>query len=192
MPKLKVLNLYCGIGGNRKLWKDEEVEVTAVEINQDIAGIYKGNFPNDKVIVGEAHEYLLKHYEEYDFIWSSPPCPTHSRTNYFLKAKGIIRYPCFKLYEEIVFLNEHFEGKWIVENVIPYYEPLIVPCVIGRHCFWANFLITKIKQKKDSIGRMNGKNQKANKIPLKERNALNSDLGLHIFNCAYKEKQTRL
>ena len=36
---IKVLNLYAGIGGNRKLWKD--VEVTAVEINEEIAGVYK-------------------------------------------------------------------------------------------------------------------------------------------------------
>ena len=28
---MKVLNLYCGIGGNRKLWED--VEVTAVELD---------------------------------------------------------------------------------------------------------------------------------------------------------------
>ena len=31
---MKVLNLYAGIGGNRKLWTD--VEITAVEYNQKI------------------------------------------------------------------------------------------------------------------------------------------------------------
>jgi hypothetical protein len=36
---LKVLNLYCGIGGNRKLWQN--VDVTAVEYNEEIASIYK-------------------------------------------------------------------------------------------------------------------------------------------------------
>ena len=36
---LKVLNLYAGIGGNRKLW--ENVEVTAVEIEPDIATVYQ-------------------------------------------------------------------------------------------------------------------------------------------------------
>lgn len=35
---IKVLNLYAGIGGNRKLWKD--VEVTAVEKNPQVADIY--------------------------------------------------------------------------------------------------------------------------------------------------------
>jgi len=71
---MKVLNLYAGIGGNRKLWED--VDVTAVELNPDIAKIYQDFFPNDKVIVADAHKYLLKHYKEFDFIWSSPPCQT--------------------------------------------------------------------------------------------------------------------
>lgn len=57
---IKVLNGYCGIGGNRKLW--ENVEVTAIDNNQEIAKIYKDNFPNDNVIIGDAHEFLLKHY----------------------------------------------------------------------------------------------------------------------------------
>ena len=72
--KLKVLNLYAGIGGNRKLWTN--VDVTAIEINSEIAKIYQDFFPDDKVIIGDAHKYLLEHYKEFDFIWSSPPCPT--------------------------------------------------------------------------------------------------------------------
>ena len=74
---MKILNLYAGIGGNRKLWTD--VEVTAVELNPEIASIYQDFFPKDKVIVADAHAYLLEHFEEYDFIWASPPCPSHSR-----------------------------------------------------------------------------------------------------------------
>ena len=74
---MKILNLYAGIGGNRKLWGDEH-EITAVEINPKIAECYKKLFPNDNVIVGDAHEYLRQHFREFDFIWASPPCPTHS------------------------------------------------------------------------------------------------------------------
>ncbi len=43
------------------------------------------------------------------------------------------------LYEEILFLENWFEGKWVVENVIPYYEPLIAAQKIGRHLYWSNF-----------------------------------------------------
>jgi len=54
LAPVRVLNLYAGIGGNRKYW--ENVEVTAVEYNEEIAMIYKDHFPNDNVIVGDAHE----------------------------------------------------------------------------------------------------------------------------------------
>ena len=57
-----MLNLYSGIGGNRKLW--DNVEVTAVEINSQIAKIYQDFFPKDKVVVGDAHKYLIEHYKE--------------------------------------------------------------------------------------------------------------------------------
>lgn len=135
MP-LRVLNLYSGIGGNRKLWKD--VEVTAVEYNEEIAAIYKEYFPDDNVIIADAHEYLLKHYKEFDFIWSSFPCTTHTRMNVnFNRAK----YPDLGLYQEIIFLDTFFKGKYCVENVIPYYEPLIPAQQYHRHLFWCNFKI---------------------------------------------------
>jgi len=140
---MKVLNLYAGIGGNRKLWED--VEVTAVEWDEKIASIYQDFFPEDTVIVADAHQYLLEHFKEYDFIWSSPPCPTHSRAR-FWGSKGGLEYeppvyPDMKLYEEILFLEHYYDGKYCVENVKSYYNPLIKPQELGRHYFWANFLI---------------------------------------------------
>ena len=141
---MKILNLYCGIGGNRKLW-GEEHQITAVENNPQIAEVYKKLFPEDEVIVGDAHQYLLEHFKEFDFIWSSPPCQSHSKTNFFLSGQGIYRYPDMRLYQEILFLKHWFKGKWVVENVIPYYKPLIEPQRIGRHSFWSNFLIDQIK-----------------------------------------------
>ena len=57
---MKILNLYSGIGGNRQLWKD--VEVTSVEINPQIANIYSDFYPNDNIIIGDAHLYLLENY----------------------------------------------------------------------------------------------------------------------------------
>jgi DNA (cytosine-5)-methyltransferase 1 len=144
---MKILNLYAGIGGNRKLWGDEH-EVTAVENKTEIAVIYADLFPKDTVIITDAHEYLLEHYKEFDFIWSSPPCPTHSRARFGLgvgsgKVEGV--YPDMRLYQEIIFLDKHFKGKYCVENVQAYYKPLIEPQVVGRHWYWANFPIKKIK-----------------------------------------------
>lgn len=143
---MKVLNLYAGIGGNRKLW--ENANVTAVEIDSGIASIYKHLYPNDDVVVADAHQYLLDHYQEYDFIWSSPPCPTHSRARYGLgfHGKGYDAiYPDMRLYQEILFLKHYFKGKWVVENVQAFYEPLIQPLSLGRHWYWANFKIENIK-----------------------------------------------
>jgi len=176
---MKILNLYCGIGGNRKLWGDEH-EVTAVEYNQSIADAYKQFFPSDKVVVGDAHEYLLKHFQEFDFIWASPPCPSHSRmrkTNSGVgERKSPHTYPDMALYQEIIFLTHFFKGKFVVENVTPYYEPLIKPQKIGRHCFWSNFEITEIKVNNT----------------LNIRNGLKRDIGFDISNMKFTKRKDQI
>ena len=76
---MKILNLYACLGGNRYKWDEvTNVEVTAVELDPELARLYQERFPNDIVIIADAHQYLLDHYKEYDFVWTSPPCPTHS------------------------------------------------------------------------------------------------------------------
>ena len=136
---MKILNLYAGIGGNRKLWGDAH-EITAVEIDPKIAKIYQDFFPNDKVVVGDAHEYLLEHFEEFEFIWGSPPCPTHSKLR-FLQEEFV--YPDMSMYQEILLLEHWFKGNWVIENVVPYYESLITPTIeLHRHLFWSNFHIS--------------------------------------------------
>ena len=200
---IKVLNLYAGIGGNRKLWKN--VKVTAVENNPEIARVYKEFFPEDVVVVGDAHQYILDHYDEFDFIWSSPPCPTHSRMRNLINncEECIKKFPDMKLYEEILFLKHFFKGKWVIENVIPYYETLINPnCFIQRHCFWSNFDIQTINIPKDNVAKSTKeKLSKEKGIVLPEysinkrlllRNAVNPIIGLHIFKMAFKEPQQTL
>lgn len=203
---MKVLNLYAGLGGNRKLWTD--VEVTAVELNPEIAKFYKDHFPDDIVVIADAHEYLLNHYFEFDFIWSSINCPSHSRARFWSsrpnnKVKPV--FPDMKLYEEILFLKHYFDGLWSVENVNPYYEPLIQPSIkIGRHLFWSNFYISPIKVKEADIKNGNQDEwQLLHGFDISEykfttrrdkilRNCVNPDLGLHILNCALgKEKVTQ-
>ena len=139
----KILNLYACLGGNRYKWDEvaDNLEITAVEWDEELAKLYQQRFPNDKVIVGDAHQYLLDHYQEFDFIWSSPPCPTHSRARYWgIGANGKKPiFPDMKLYQEVIFLDYHFKGKWVVENVIPYYEPMLNSKKRGRHLYWTNF-----------------------------------------------------
>jgi DNA (cytosine-5)-methyltransferase 1 len=158
---MKILNLYAGIGGNRKLWGGSH-EITAVEYDPKIAAIYQKLFKNDTVIVGDAHQYLLDHYDEYDFIWTSPPCTTHSqlgRLRAFNKHNAATgqyspaKYPDMKLYEEILLLKHFFKGKYVVENVVPYYTPLIEAQKIDRHLYWSNFEIKPYEFGVDKIAR---------------------------------------
>lgn len=205
---MRIANLYSGLGGNRRLWGDEH-KITAIENNPQIAKIYQDFFPNDTMVITDAHQYLLEHHKEYDFIWSSPPCPTHSRTNTFLHAQGTIRYPDMALWQEIIFLKQWFKGKWCVENVISYYEPLIRPALLDRHYFWANFHIGEFKNQKNfNIANARKTTRRSSKdhykkleeyhgIKLKDknltylRNCVYPPLGLHILNesrrDAYKE-----
>lgn len=199
--KTKALNLYACLGGNRLLWED--CEVTAIELDPELARMYQERFPNDKVIVTDAHQYLLDHYTEFDFIWSSPPsppCPTHSRVrqNKVLSGHYVAKYPEMSLYQEIIFLDKHYKGKWVVENVVPYYTPLIPAKKAGRHLFWSNFIITNATEIKDKpliakatmgelcewhkidLSSYKGR-QRKDKIA---RNLVHYDTGLHIFNLA--------
>ena len=203
MKKIKVLNLYAGIGGNRKLWED--VDVTAIEYKPEIAAIYQDFFPGDKVIITDAHQYLLEHFKEYDFVWSSPPCPTHSQVRYRIGvlAEGLKPvFPDMKLYEEIVFLKYHHKGKWIVENTESYYLPLLAPQRIQRHYFWANFLIPNRKFKKDNIRRSDNEFRQRNlgfdlsgykginKTTIL-RNCVEPELGQHILEYAINPIKTQ-
>ena len=151
---MKVLNLYACLGGNRYKWNEvnNDIEVTAVELDPEAARLYQERFPNNKVIIADAHQYLLDHYKEFDFIWSSPPCPSHSRARFARRNTTTAIYPDLKLYEEILFLENYFEGKYCVENVIPYYEPLIYGKKIGRHLYWTNFILPNdLNERKSSI-----------------------------------------
>lgn len=145
MKKYRILNLYACLGGNRYKWDEvaDNIEVVAVELDPELAKLYQERFPNDTVIVADAHQYLLDNYQDFDFIWTSPPCPTHSRMRKTNTGEGERKskatYPDMKLYQEILLLEHFFKGKYCVENVIPFYEPLIPAKKRDRHLYWTNF-----------------------------------------------------
>ena len=165
MKKYRILNLYACLGGNRYKWDEvsDNLEIVAVELDPELAKLYKERFPNDTVIVADAHQYLLDNYQDFDFIWTSPPCPTHSRARFWgfgANGKNPV-YPDMKLYQEIIFLQHHFKGKYCVENVIPYYEPMLNPQKRGRHLYWTNFrLPNTLSERKVKIS--DGKNEVKN------------------------------
>lgn len=197
---MKILNLYAGIGGNRKLWGDNH-DIIAVELNPDIAKVYQDFFPNDKVIITDAHQYLLEHFKEYDFIWSSPPCQSHSsfRHNLCVRFGGTEPvYPDMSLWQEIIFLK-YYGKDWIVENVKPYYEPIIKPdFILQRHYFWSNKKIPERKFETDLLRKIQIPQLQEkygfdlSKYRLKNkrqtlRNCVYPELGKHILDSVLKE-----
>lgn len=198
---MKILNLYAGIGGNRKLWGDEH-NITAVEKNKEVAAIYADMYPQDTVIVGDAHKYLLQNFENFNFIWSSPPCQSHSRMNLTLFYKNNIkRYPNLELWQEIIFLKKFYKGFWVVENVIPYYQEFVSNFyLLGRNRFYSNFYIPpkeferpknleklKIEDLKKYLGYENlSKNIYLDTHDPRQvlRNAVHPEIGLYVLNSA--------
>jgi len=199
---MRVLNLYAGLGGNRKLWAD--CQVTAVEQAPKIATVYQRLNPLDTVVIGDAHQYLLDHYSEFDFIWSSPPCQSHSKMIRSGRNR-VPRYPDMALYEEILLLQHNFQGNWVVENVVPYYEPLIPATKLGRHLFWSNFHIPPMQEIPEFKNFINRQNLEAkenlmdwlgihypeniyygtNHCPTQIlRNCVHPSMGLHVYEAA--------
>lgn len=95
--------------------------------------------------------------------------------------------------------------NWVVENVKGYYYPLIKSQEVGRHYFWSNFHIPKIKTKPDMINSSKIKKLESNKgfnldfaKGLGKRkdqvlkNCVNSELGNYIFKCAQATIQETL
>ena len=201
---MKILNLYAGIGGNRKLWEGHEI--TAVEYDPEIAEIYKDYFPSDTVIVGDAHQYLIDHFKEFDFIWSSPPCPTHSKVRLTSIAAGQseVVYPDMKLWQEIILVQQFLPKNilYCIENVKPYYEPMFYPQIRERHCFWANFYIhdfpkTVSKHEmnpNESLKMMGYDLSKYSGIDKRKvaRNCVLPEVGKHILDSATKNIQDKL
>lgn len=204
----KILIPYAGVGGTMNLVDDKVYKITNIELNPEIAKVLQDRKPNQKVIVTDAHEFIREYADQYDFIMPSRPCQSHTAMMKFTRHK-LKRYPDFGLYEEIVYLQNFYKGLWCVENVVPYYKPLIEPTIkIGRHLFWSNFPIapmpnyprspknmintTSMAHKKtmmDWLGIHYEKNiyYDGNHCPVQVlRNCLHPLIGKHIFECALK------
>jgi DNA (cytosine-5)-methyltransferase 1 len=198
--EIRVLNLYACLGGNRLKWTN--CEVTAIELDPELARLYQERFPNDKVIVTDAHQYLLDHYKEFDYIWSSPPCPDNSRARFWKSMNESTNvkpvYADLRLYQEYILLDNYFDGKFTIENVIPYYEPLIPGQKRGRHIYWTNYkLPNNINERTFQFGCTDEVNklcefhdynfyqykgeQRIDKIA---RNLVDYEAGLTVFQCA--------
>lgn len=142
---MKILNLYAGLGGNRKSWTPHEI--TAVEIVPEIAEIYQELFPYDQVIIADVLQFVrVEDLGSYDFIWASPPCVTHScATSFHVRhVPDLQSIHGLRIFFDYQIKNDY--TKYTIENVQPFYklpkefQPTVI---IGRHRFWSNFHIPK-------------------------------------------------
>ncbi|MDY6894358.1 MAG: DNA cytosine methyltransferase [Thermotogota bacterium] len=202
---MNILNLYAGIGGNRKLWGKEH-KITAIEFDKEIAAVYQTLFPYDDVYICKACDFLERNYKNYDFIWASPPCTSHGqyRHNVGVLGKGFapIIPDMRSLYGIIIFLQTYCDGYWVVENTKPYYTPLIAPsCILQRHLFWSNFLISEKSFPISNIRRKNKISDFSNfqfvadsKIKNKRqvlRNCVDENVGKYILDSLIQQKEGR-
>lgn len=187
---LKILNLFAGIGGNRKYWRGE---ITAIETNEKYALAYKKLYPNDEVIIADAYDFVLEHLQHFDFIWASPPCPSHCNLNYFLFDRGIRRYPDMKLWQLIIYCQAMLSKKYpkigfVIENVKPFYEPFIKPSfILNRHCYWSNFPGPDSGFKKSemyTVGHLN----RGEKLPTLEKKEVYYNINLNGADLTKTEK----
>ncbi len=135
----KILNLYAGIGGNRALWdKLKNIHVTAVESNPKIAAIYSMLYPNYTVIIADAHDYLFKHFQDYDFIWSSPPNVRPAYTPYFED---------FTLFQHVFFMHR-FCKAYCIECPDVYWTQeetqIGKPVNCYKSSYWSSFRFPRI------------------------------------------------
>lgn len=158
---MRVANLWAGIGGNTWNWDRSKHEVVHVELNEEIAQANRDLNPRDEVVVADAKKFLEENYSDFDYIWASPPCPSHASIRKAGAKNGqySAKIPDMDLYGVIVFLDEFFEGGWTVENVNPFYERLdeqekgrqealrrVVPPAqeCGRHLFWSSHEVPEV------------------------------------------------
>ncbi len=180
----KVLNLYAGVGGNRELW--ENVEVDAVDNNLERISIYEDNFPKDGVFLKDVNDYLDDvDLNKYHFIWASPPCQTHS---IMMRFQDYNHSPDLNsLYGLMIDLKQKYDyqGKWAIENVTPRYGLIYgtafpIPVKLGRHYIWANYPIESKDFPSDDV-----KNMQKGGI---ERIRMNPNIGLYVFKQAFAQQ----
>jgi len=157
-----ICNAFGGVGANTHNWSRDKHDITHIEYNKEIARCNEQLHPEDTVVVEDAIIHLENNWDQYDYIWASPPCPSHSSIRKAGAKKGqyTAKMPDMDLYSVIVFLDEFFQGEFTVENVKPYYKRLdkqerekirnrqtVIPPAseTSRHLFWSSHEVPEVR-----------------------------------------------
>jgi len=145
---LKILDLFCGIGGVARGFHDYLQEhrikylYVAIDIDKHVLKAHKALNPLSNVILRDAYSFSIDELRRYDFVWASPPCETHSIAGIWTRKEK--KSPDFRLYKLILTLHDA-NIPFVVENVKPYYNPPIKPTSkANRHRLWSNLSISPV------------------------------------------------
>jgi len=149
-----LLDLFAGVGGTalgiQNFLEDRNITYSyyAVEYDNEIIKAHELFRPQSIVIEADAYIIVYSDLREYAFIWASPPCQSHSQCNMFWDRRN----PDMRLWDLINYFKE-LSKPFIVENVKPYYKPLIKPTLkIRRHYFWSNLPLEPFEFEKSPKG----------------------------------------
>jgi DNA (cytosine-5)-methyltransferase 1 len=125
-PKVKLLDLFCGVGGASAGYVTAGFEVTGIDLKHGKRYPYK-------YIRGNVSDYLNNDFlRQFDVIHASPPCQTHSITKHLRNAQG-------KSTSKIDMIPEVRQAlvasgvKYVIENVPG--SPLIDPVQVCGSSF---------------------------------------------------------
>ena len=119
-----------------------------------------------------------------------------------------------RLYQEVILLDNLFNGHWVVENVDPYYSELLDAQHVGRHLFWSNYHIPDFDEPGRDFSYGGSDGRTSNRAALEDwlgielakniyvgdsndpaqvlRNAVHPELGKHVFESRDTHEQQTL
>jgi DNA (cytosine-5)-methyltransferase 1 len=117
MPKLRLLDLFCGAGGCSRGYQQAGFHVTGIDI------IPQPRYAGDDFICDDAMIFCQKYGGDFDVIHASPPCQAYSITRKIHAQK-----PREALLPVVRELLQKTGKPWVIENVMgaPLHWPIML------------------------------------------------------------------
>jgi len=130
--------------GFQRFMKENNIcfEYVAVDNDRKVLQVHSLLNPHSKTVLEDAWLISDDRLLQYDFVWASPPCESHSVLCWKRKDKP---KPDMRLWWLIRRLRK-LKVPFIVENVRPYYGTILKPTAkAGRHLLWSNLSLKSVQ-----------------------------------------------